>query len=215
MTIMHFEKLEKKGWVEFENISTEGDLIEIANKFGKIVNHPNGELIGLLKPNDGEKVIKGTFSNIYGFNSFPLHTDTAFWIKPARYLLLNSIYSSSCSTFFISTETILNHFSNTELGQCRGAIFKVKTIHEQYYSSIFFNHNSITGLKYDPSCMFPANSKAKAFVNKFEQIISDIPLEKVKWTGNNAVIIDNWKMLHGRDTALKSEKRELRRIYII
>jgi alpha-ketoglutarate-dependent taurine dioxygenase len=212
---MHLDKLEKNGWVEFENISTERDLFEVANKFGKIVCHPNGELIGILKPNDGVKAIKGTFSNIHGFSVFPLHTDTAFWIKPVRYLLLSSIYSSSCSTFFISLETILNHFSNTELEQFKRAIFKVKTIHEQYYSTLFFNHNGITGIKYDPSCMFPVNSNAKRFIGKLEQVMINIPIEKIKWTGNNAVIIDNWKMLNGREAALRSEKRELRRIYII
>lgn len=92
------------------------------------------------------------------------------------------------------------------------AIFKVHTIHNQFYTSLLFREENVLGIKYDSTCMKPVNNSAKKFV----QIMNEIAIDtfKVDWNGTTTVIIDNWKMLHGRGNANANESRELKRIYI-
>jgi alpha-ketoglutarate-dependent taurine dioxygenase len=211
MSQLHSD-LRTNGWIEIDNISSDIDLVNISKEIGKIIPQQNGELIYKLTPSNGKSSVKGTFSNRYGFNSFPLHTDTAFWTVPVRYILLSSLYRSDCNTVLTSASSILNLLELKDRENAQRAIFKIKTTQSQFYSSLIFNERNDTGIKYDSACMFPANNFAKSFVQKLSE--SRIPVNEIKWKGNNAIIIDNWKMLHGRGAALIDEKRELKRIYI-
>lgn len=206
------KELNLKGWTEVHGVTSDSDLLMIARNIGQIRPHTNNEIIFSLKPNKGEDKLKGTFSNIYGYNGFPLHTDTAFWNKPVRFILLSSYRSSKCQTILTSVDTLFGNFNLNEIKSAERAIFKVRTPHCQFYSSIIFKENGITGFKYDPNCMKPANYHGKQFV----ELINGKSIEtiNVKWSGNKAVVIDNWKMLHGRNAVDPNENRELKRIYI-
>lgn len=206
------ENLFLKGWIEIQNITSDSDLINLAHKVGNIIPHPNGDLIFRLIPQSGEKSIKGTFSNRYGFGNFPLHTDTAFWPKPAHYLILYSVEYSNCNTSLISFEEMLKELIFNDYGFVERAIFKVETIHSQFYTSLFFREDSIWGIKYDQSCMKPVNDSAKEFVKMIYEVKPKVT--EINWKGTNAVIIDNWKMLHGRNSVNQLENRVLKRIYI-
>jgi alpha-ketoglutarate-dependent taurine dioxygenase len=206
------DKLEINGWIEIENITSDEDLIDISKSIGQIITHPSGHIINRLKPNNGNEKVKGTFSNRFGFGNFPLHTDTAFWTIPVRYVLLSSTRISSCPTFVVSTSSLFNQLNLSDLKEIERAIFKIKIPSNQFYSSLIFRENNIEGLKYDSACMVPANRQAKNFVDKLEK--SKIRMNEINWSGNKAVIIDNWKMLHARGTAFRDENRELSRIYI-
>jgi alpha-ketoglutarate-dependent taurine dioxygenase len=200
------------GWVEIQNISSDDELLNISNHIGQIVPQRNGHMIFTLTPTEGENSTKGTFSNRYGFNPFPLHTDAAFWTIPIRYILLSSAHPSCCNTILVSVNSLLNRLENNDKKNALKAIFKVRTTHSQFYSSLFFNENNVSGVRYDSTCMFPANNSAKLFTLTMNEL--EIPEIRIQWTGKNAIIIDNWRMLHGRNTAFKDEKRELKRIYI-
>ncbi len=111
------------------------------------------------------------------------------------------------SRMVVLTELSLNDLKSTER-----AIFKVQTIHSQFYTSLIFRENGIIGFKYDPNCMKPINSHGKRFVEIIEKV--NVKTINVNWSGNKAVLIDNWKMLHGRTAVNPKENRELKRIYI-
>ena len=206
--------LKEKGWTEIENISSDEDLIKIAKGLGQLTNHPNGQLIGKLKPKDGSNSIKGTFSNQYGYDAFPLHTDTAFWPKPVRYVLLGSKDKSICNSFIVSVSDIWKQMTEDDKKEARQAIYLIKTIHGKFYSSLLFRDSITEGLKYDPSCMQPLNKSAKKFQPKLEKALSEVNPKEIQWTGNKVVVIDNWRTLHGRRAAKADLKRELKRIYI-
>jgi alpha-ketoglutarate-dependent taurine dioxygenase len=205
-------KLNADGFVEFENITTDNELVEICKNIGEIIPDSNGHLIKKLKPNSGIGKTKGTFSNRFGFGQFPLHTDTAFWATPVRYILLSSIQKSICPTYFVSKTSLFSQLDFERINEVEGAIFKIKIPNKQFYSSLLFREKDVEGLKYDPACMIAANKKAKHFVDKLEN--TKIEMEKINWTGNKAVIMDNWRVLHARGIAISDEERELSRIYI-
>ncbi len=169
-----YETLNKKGWVEFNEDSTNISLIKTATRLGKLAKHPNGQPIGVLKPKNENSSIKGTLSNRHGLGRFPLHTDTAFWESPAHYLLLHSENVSSCYTLVLPLSEIWKSLTIEDKKDASHAIYLVKTIHRQFYSSLLFRVDNLEGIKYDSSCMKPFNLSAKRIHQKLERFLNRI-----------------------------------------
>ena len=90
----------------------------------------------------------------------------------------------------------------------------IDTIGGKKYSSLYFKYQSQTGFKFDANCMKPINRDARLFHAKITECFSDLATTPITWTGNKAVILDNWNTLHGRRAVSNTEKnRNLFRIY--
>ena len=208
------DALGPNGWLELRNVSSDKDLMEISKSIGQILPHPNGRIIDLIQPKSGENTIVGTFSNRFGFERFPLHTDTAFWTTPARYVLLGSAHQSACPTMLMSAKAIWNILGKDAVNCAQRAVFKVKTINHRFFASLLFKEDNAVGIKYDPTCMFPANAFALSFQKHIAEVEECLPKDEFVWNGSNALLIDNWNVLHGRGPAVENEKRLLKRIYL-
>lgn len=206
--------IDKKGWVEIADIHSDYQLMEIANKLGEIITHPNGEMISNISPKAKDTSMKGTFSNRFGFEEFPLHTDTAFWSTPVRFVLLSSENVSQTKTFILHKNQIWERLNESEKLTAKQAIYIVKTIHGQHYASLVFNDSGNSGLRYDPCTMIPVNKAAKEIHRKLNETLKDLSPYEIDWSGNKAIIFDNWSTLHGRSNANSKENRILKRIYI-
>lgn len=206
--------MKEKGWTEFSSGSSDTELISIASDIGKLLKHPNGQNVFTLKAKLENDSVKGTFSNRHGLNDFPLHTDKAFYKKPARYVLMHSNKPSICDTTLLPKTVFWDLMTNSDKRKAERAIYLVKTNREKFYTSFIFKENNEEGFKYDPSCMSPFNKNAKDFDQIFNKILSEVLPININWTENKTVIIDNWNILHGRKSAQKDIKRELKRIYI-
>lgn len=214
MTENKFISLIENGWIEFISGSSDLELIEIANEIGKILKHPNGQDVFILRPKLESDSKLGTFSNKHGLLDFPLHTDTAFYKVPARYILMHSAISNSCDTTIIRKIDFWDKLKDTDKKKAERAIYLVKTDSEKFYTSFIFKEKNEYGIKYDPSCMLPFNKTAKDFDKTFHRVISEIEPTLINWTQGKTIIIDNWKTLHGRKSAVKDISRVLKRIYI-
>ena len=212
--MVDIEKINKIGWARIEGVESIEDLISIANYMGNIIPHPNGEKIFCLKPSDGKSAVKGTFSNVFGYSEFPLHTDTAFWSVPARYLILGMIEQSACDTHIVSVSDVFLRLGDEVLKLARTSIYMIDTIEEKKYLSLFFKHQAKLGFRFDANCMKPINKDAKMFHSKIRECFSELESTPIVWSGKTAVILDNWNTLHGRRAVSHKEKnRKLFRIY--
>lgn len=214
MTEQELISLKEKGWTEFKSGSSDNELISIASKIGKVLNHPNGQSVFTLKPKAKNERGTGTFSDKHGFGNFPFHTDTAFLKKPARFILMHSSEPSDCCTTIISKKDFWDLLEEKDKLNAERSVYLVKTHKERFYTSFVFRENNIEGIKYDPACMYPFNASAKEFDQTFQEILKVIQPKNVLWNGNKTVLIDNWKSLHGRSSAKNDTKRKLKRIYI-
>jgi alpha-ketoglutarate-dependent taurine dioxygenase len=210
----NYISLKERGWTEFNSGSSNEELISIASKIGSIMSHPNGQVIFTLKPKVKKEAFKGTFSNICGLEEFPLHTDTAFSKKPARFVLMHSRVLSNCDTTLLSKNKLWELLSEFDRYNAKRAIYLVKTRTEKFYTSFIFQENGRVGIKYDSTCMQPYNKYAKEFDQRLKKILSEITPLRLKWTKGKTIVIDNWINLHGRKSAANDIKRELKRIYI-
>lgn len=191
------------------------NLLSLAEGLGEVIFHPNGEKYDVVVANDGINAKAGSFSQNFGFDEFPLHTDTAFWAIPARLLVMWSPEASTTSTTMLSWGDILDSFSKIEKKILNDAIFKVHTFENVSYRGVKFSSLTAKGFRYDPNIMIPANEQGKDFVAIFHRTIREMKLIDFHWSGSNALVINNWNMLHGRNQVKnKNESRKIFRIYV-
>lgn len=198
-----------------ENCDSVESFISLVKKLGEIIPTTNGQEYDVIVANDGRNARLGSFSQNFGLNTFPLHTDTAFWAVPARLLVMWSPEISSTSTTMLPWKDILDRFSQTEKNAVNEAVFVVKTFENSNYRAINFISSKKNGYRYDPNIMLPANRQAEKFVEAFNKVISQVNLIDLYWSGSNVLVLNNWKMLHGRSRVdNEHEKRKIYRAYV-
>lgn len=211
--MLDLNRLKTEGVVVIDGVHSKDELISLAKSIGKIRPHPNGEYVATLKSSDGRSSLAGTFSNIYGLAAFPFHTDTAFWELPARYIVMGVQKRSRCKTNYISLSDIEKNISGDFLAKARKSIYLSETFEGSKYTSLVFGGNEAWGFRFDPNTMTPANAHAKKFHEELEAAIDRVEPREIDWSGHKAVVFDNWKFLHGRES-VKNESREMLRIYL-
>ena len=211
------DAVKKNGWIEITEINTIKDAMNLAMQCGKIVPHPCGKLIKKLSPKNKKNGIKNTLSWIHGYSEFPLHTDTAYWTVPVRFVLLTTYNSNSVETTILKTRKLIEKLDFQTINNMKKSIFLTKSPYGSFYSSFEFKQDSESGFRFDASCMKPYNKYSEKF---FEDFISatkdDTEYETINWTPGKVLIVDNWKVMHGRKSIkkLSNRNRTLYRIYI-
>lgn len=212
--MIDFESLKMEGVMELEGVSDEQDIVDLASSLGQLRLHPNGERVYKLTPSNGEQSLDGTFSRLYGYSAFPIHTDTAFWSLPARYVIMAMKATSQCGTSFLNLATQREDFKKEIYGLAKKSVFILKNFEGARYVSAYFKCGEKEGIRFDPNCMSPKNKEAGLFRDKIIELATR-DIDVVKWTGDKALIIDNWSVLHGREAVLYEEEcRTLLRIYV-
>jgi alpha-ketoglutarate-dependent taurine dioxygenase len=214
MTPEHLKQLTTNGWTEFNSIADDCTLINISKTLGELVKHPNGNDIEYLKPKYKKDAIKNSFSYKYEFDRFPLHTDTAFWEIPAKYVLLSCEEPSNTATTIITYEEIYKNLAPSEISELKKSIFLVKTSTKNFYTSFINKYLDHTFIRFDSNCMKPINKSASITLDIIEEKLGKLPLSNINWEKPKVFIFDNWKALHGRESVNNDENRILKRIYI-
>jgi len=77
-----------------------------------------------------------------------------------------------------------------------------------------FRHGQSAGWRYDADCMSPANEAA----NEVHEILRPLVAARAKcinWSGDMAVVLSNWDVLHGRGPEPPDEGvRVIERLYV-
>lgn len=195
-------------WLEINGVYDDESLIELAKQYGAIARNRAGESVAKLSPRRISQSSARSFSFHYGYGKFPLHTDTAFWMCPARYVLMRSNDSSCTSTLILDAENTMELFASPS---AKNALFGILTNESTFYGSAMLGANR--GIRFDPCYMRPANSAAKHLSEQVGK--ASEKAHAFEWTGANALLIDNWACLHGRnEIGLNDLGRCLSRVYI-
>lgn len=188
-------------------------LLDIASCFGAVMPGARGELIQVIPARDKGDGPVGSFSYVVGYNEFPWHTDTAYWTIPARYLFLTSPVASSCATLYQSFDVVKAAVPGFDYLMSRAVFLLDVPGQKRYLSPRFEGGGGVTGFRLDFHIYRPMNDEAERVLNQVGAFLSD-NFNRFLWTGNNAVIIDNWRFIHAREAAYEDKTRVLKRIYI-
>lgn len=203
--------LHSTGWVAFGPESRQLPTLSLARALGEPIQSPSGELVRELVPKAPADANFGTFSYAYGKASFPLHTDTAFWPLPARYLVMRVTGDTRRPTLIAPIPLPL---SAATASNVQSSIWVVNGA-RPFYCSMQFRHHGNLGFRYDPMLMQPANESAAKVQPILSVLLAGLPCFALDWAAVGTVIVDNWRTLHGRGPEpLLEGKRVLERVYV-
>lgn len=204
-------ELEAHGWVRISGIKTDASLLEVAGQLGTVIAGDGP--IKRLRPLRQQEARKGTLSARHGAGPFPLHTDTAFWPRPARYLVMRVVGDCRRPTTLVPFSLLFA--SDAQLQRLAAqSTWRIRTPAGQHYVSMEFRSDGEVGWRFDAQCMFPMNRAAREVAKTFGRT-PRVETHALAWTEDSALIVANWKTLHGRGDAPPEERlRELHRIYV-
>ncbi|QRN96003.1 TauD/TfdA family dioxygenase [Archangium violaceum] len=207
------EELKNNGWTVLDDVVESAAFLQLAHSIGAPSIGIHRYRIEHLSPTTANAAKAGTMSSQYGLGEFPLHTDTAHWPTPARYILLRSVgLSHSRSTIIASTKDL--PFNPEQRHLIAQGTWLVSQVAQPFTCSVFFQPNEYA-FRFDAACMRPYNSAAKRIHQHIIDTLKQSNYKEIKWSPGRVLIVDNWRMLHGRaDSRETNEVRTLQRITI-
>ncbi len=200
------QTIEKDGWVVIDKYS--GELLNLMENIClklklDISFHNYKKLI----PKNKNEVEHFSLSSAYGLNEFPLHTDGAEHKTPPIFLVLRALSNSPTGTCIADANSICdrNICDSKWSVKTKDGLVKTK-LYEQHpkYNTEFIRFNRLS-MKCDEG--------EKLDVYK---AIDNLTVSSILWTKNKTIIIDNWRVLYGRQTIIEEdyEKRILERLQV-
>jgi L-asparagine oxygenase len=173
---------------------------DIVPTVGTALSRGSPSPIHQLSPNSAKATTPNTYSGIYGYNQFPLHTDLAHWRLPPRYLMLR------CVTGFGAVPTLLvdgaqviedndpNIFSRALVRPRRPIDGSLPLLR------LYDRQQGDRGLlRWDEVFICPASRAGEVGVTRLSECLARLePITVSLENRGDTLIVDNWRMLHGR-----------------
>lgn len=212
---MDLADLHVKGWTTVSGVSSHEDLLELGKALGSCARTPNGELVKEIRRIPRDQAPPGSQSALYGAGPFPLHTDTVFWTLPVRYVLLRGYGDTRRPTTVMSFADLLDGADSKVISAIRESVWRVRAGSKGFYCSMQFRHSDALGWRYDADLMIPANKAALRVEEVIRPLVAADAKESISWSGDKAVVLANWIVLHGRGPQPDNEgERVVERLYV-
>lgn len=186
-------------------------LLAIANQLGTpTVSRAGASVCEILTPIESAYARPCSLSKIYSTGEFPLHTDTAHWTTPCRFILLAcaSDGGGKRSTLLLDTRKVA--LKEEQLSLLRTTPFRVKNGRNSFFSTILSNLRPF--VRIDKGCMIAVKNADHTVLDIYSTNHWPSVAETISWEAGDIVILDNWRVLHGRGPAgrLESNRRLIR-----
>ncbi|WP_027681681.1 TauD/TfdA family dioxygenase [Rhizobium leguminosarum] len=215
MTSLRDQVLDR-GFALLPALQPERSAGELAASFGTPLSLGAGDPVHTLTPAAKEASTPNTYSGLYGFQSFPFHTDMAHWRAPPRFLMLR------CVVGFMEVPTML--IDGRDLARRVGLDLLARAIMRprrpvqgklpllRVYQPL--EENAI--LRWDEVFIQPASKAGEEGAAQFRAALGRWAEESIALaTPGDTIVIDNWRMLHARAPVPSGcEGRKLERAYL-
>jgi hypothetical protein len=204
------DALSRQGWVAIRGVRSP-EFVALARSLGA-PRHRDGGVVERLRIRDRGDAPPRSLSGVHGRGAFPLHTDYAHRAIPPRYVLLRNASKGTVRPTIVATlEAMQRDQHATELLQRR--MWIVRGGRGAFYAPVLFGAGRF--VRWDAECMSPSALAADALA-VWVECLSRATAIRIEWTEDTAIILDNWRVMHGRDgVAIQSdENRILERIAV-
>lgn len=201
------------GWLRMRASSDHrGDeILSLAHTLGEPCVGRNGQLLERLAPMESKQANANSLSAAHGVAAFPLHIDGAHKPEPPHFVILACECPGSSPV-----PTILARFDELDLTpaerhQCEAAPFLIRNGRWSFYSTIL--DPSRPFLRFDQGCMTALSEAASDVVRTIAACVVKLNPAVIEWTAGDILIIDNWRVLHGRglpSSATSTDRRLMR-----
>jgi hypothetical protein len=204
--------LATRGWVSLTvSLLCESDLREQLLALASGLGTPTatrfgGSLCDTLLPTQPNAAKSRSLSKIHAVGEFPLHMDTAHWLTPCRYVILGCVSPGSGSRPIPLNEHQVSLLHSTPL--------RVTSGRNSFFSTILSKTRPF--LRFDPGCMTATTPDGAETIAVLLRHNWHNYIETVHWKSGTVLVMDNWRLLHGRGQANRSDcDRKLLRISIL
>ena len=171
--------------------------------------------IHALKPLRTNESTPNTYSGNYGFEEFPLHTDLAHWPLPPRFLLLRCKQGSSQ----VATRILDGRKAIRDIGArvLERALVKPRRPFEGKFPLMrLFLSGTPDLLRWDKTFIVSASPAGEHGIEAMTELLSRVStIEVVLKNACDTLLIDNWRMLHGRSAIpANANDRVIDRVYL-
>ena len=213
------DALKSRGWTSFTLLSAcESDLREqsltlAAGLGAPVATRAGGSLCDALLPTESSEAKPRSLSQIHAAGEFPLHIDAAHWLTPCRYVLLACVSPGSGSRPTRLMDTRRLSLNENQLLLLHSTPLRVTNGRNSFFSTILSKARPF--VRFDPGCMTASTPAGPTALAVLSRLNWPDYIETVHWKAGTVVVIDNWRVLHGRGHAdCPDSDRKLLRISI-
>lgn len=171
-----------------------------------------------LRPLSIDGAPPNTYSGNFGMGEFPLHTDLAHWAAPPRFVALRCVHGTdSVRTRLLDgrdlTQSIGLETLRRTLVQPRRPLRNGKQL-LQILQRVSESDTYV--LRWDPLYLRPATLRGQHAFDSITQYIAGArSREVVLLNVGDTLLLDNWRMLHGRSAiSARGKSRQIDRSYL-
>ena len=189
-------------------------LIEMARMLGTPVPTRNGGAVfDELSPVMASSAKPRSLSRIFSDGEFPLHNDTAHWLTPCRYIILACLCPGDANRPTLILDTARLSLNSSQRGLLHSAPLRITNGRNSFFSTILSKSRQF--VRYDPGCMAATTLDGVESLAVLSRHKWQNDVENFHWKPGKVLIIDNWRILHGRGQACAPDQnRKLLRITI-
>jgi L-asparagine oxygenase len=211
------DEVSRNGYVFLPAFARDHSGQEAAALLGAPVTFQTGLVVHRLVPTVQEHSTPNTYSGIYGHGQFPLHTDRANWQHPTRYFMLRCIVGfETVPTFLVDGKDIAEEVGANIL--TRALVQSRRPMAGSLpLMRLFTPQEGEHGmLRWDDLFIRAASNAGSLGMNMFRECIASVEPKKITLAHPaDTLIVDNWRMLHGRSTvSANSQGRIIERAYL-
>ncbi|WP_292995641.1 TauD/TfdA family dioxygenase [Nitrosomonas sp.] len=212
------DSVHRDGYAFIAEFHVEHEALEAFESIGKIDVLEGFASVQSLTPKSETSATPNTYSGNYGLGEFPFHTDLAHWSLPPRYVVLRcEVGASSVSTRVLDGACVIDSLGEEFL--YRSLVTPRRPTQYGYQLlRVFDKPNQDDGslLRWDSLYLRAANKAAVKAIDQIAQLIAcSTPLEFLLRSRGDTLIVDNWRMLHGRSSiGADSISRNVQRAYL-
>jgi alpha-ketoglutarate-dependent taurine dioxygenase len=198
-------KLQSRGWVSFQlRTQTEKDLqvklLSLADRLGKPASTRSGRgLCDVLLPTESNDAKPHSLSKVYAFGEFPMHTDTAHWLKPCRFVILACVSPGRARRPTLLLDTRRLPFNEYQSSLLRSTPLRITNGRNSFFSTILSKGRPF--VRFDPGCMTATTCDGSNALAVLAHRNWPEYIEIIQWEEGTVLVLDNWRVLHGRGHA--------------
>ena len=204
--------LEEKGWATWPAESKDAEhiqsaLVSIAHDLGQPISAKNG-FVEEVSPHHKEDGNPNSLSGKYDLDYFPLHCDTSHWTMPCRYVLLACKNTGDIPVSLKLLDTRDINLSPSDKILALSSVFLIKNGRKSFYSSILSSGRDF--IRLDPGFMQALDKNGERAMEIYSYTKQNSIIKEANWQVGDILIIDNWRVLHGRGISPKLDRILLR-----
>jgi len=208
--------LYERGFAFLPKHAAEIDASVAIRQIGSVIKLAGFDTLQTLSPKLQNEATPNTYSGNFGLDDFPFHSDLAHWARPPRYLALRCINGGIATyTQLIDSSNIVDLIGEVELRRTLVMPRRPQSGRKQLLRLLERFDGAFWAFRWDPLFLSATEECAEVLKQVALCIAGLNPHRCLLSESGDTLVVDNWRMLHGRSRVADSDvNRVIVRAYL-